>query len=99
MYSSQTEVSGQHISQTLSRKEDESSVRSPHLAASSRDRLPALQTVPETEMIAMLTRRATNSAMPLSKRKNLQASFIPLTDAGVSLDSTRAECRNRLCLE
>jgi hypothetical protein len=49
-------------------------------------------------MMAMLTSSATNSAMPLSKRKNLQASFIPFTDAGVLLDSTRAECRNRLCL-
>ena len=50
----------------LRRKEEESSERSLHLSASSGERLPEKQTVPETEMTAMLMSSATNSAKPLS---------------------------------
>lgn len=64
-----------HICSTLRRKDEESNVRSLHFTASSGERLVALHTVPETEMIAMLTSRATKRAIPLSKRKNLQASW------------------------
>jgi hypothetical protein len=59
---------------TLRRKDEESKVMSLHFAESSGESLLELQTVPETETIQMLMRSATNSAMPLSKRKNLQAS-------------------------
>ena len=62
------------ISNTLRRKDEESKVISLHFAESSGERLLELQTVPETEMIQMLMRSATNIATPLSKRKNLQAS-------------------------
>ena len=62
------------ISNTLRRKDEESKVISLHFAESSGERLLELQTVPETEMIQMLMRSATNIATPLSKRKNLHAS-------------------------
>ena len=62
------------ISNTLRRKDEESKVISLHFAESSGERLLELQTVPETEMIHMLMRSATNIATPLSKRKNLHAS-------------------------
>lgn len=61
-------------SSTLRRKEDESKVRSLHFADSLGERLLELQTVPETEIMHMLTRSATNRAIALSNRKNLQAS-------------------------
>jgi hypothetical protein len=62
------------ISNTLRRKDEESKVISLHFAESTDERLLELQTVPETEMIHMLIRSATNIATPLSRRKNLQAS-------------------------
>jgi hypothetical protein len=62
------------IRNTLRRKDAESKVISLHFAESTGERLLELQTVPETEMIHMLIRSATNIAIPLSKRKNLQAS-------------------------
>lgn len=69
-------ASGRSRRRALRRKEEESSERSLHFSASSGERLSAKQTVPETEMTAMLIRSATNSANPLSYRKNLQASWI-----------------------
>lgn len=50
----------------MRRKEEESSERSLHLSASSGEMLSEKQTVPETEMTAMLMSSATNSAKPLS---------------------------------
>lgn len=106
----------------MSKNDAELRVRSLHLSASLAERLSAAQTVPETETTEMLISNATNSAKPLSRKKNLHAScrrremrhksligaipplsnifltLTPLTEGGVFLESTKAECRNRLCL-
>lgn len=105
----------------MSKNDAELRVKSSHLSASSAERLSAEQTDPETETTAMFISNATNSAKPLSRKKNLHASYrremkhksltgvvtplssifptlTPLTEGGVFLESTKAECRNRLCL-
>jgi hypothetical protein len=63
---------------TLRRKEEVSRLRLAHLSASSWERLAEEQAVPETETTAMFISSATNSANPLSYRKNLHPSYVAI---------------------
>ena len=63
-------------SHTLRRKEAELRVRSLHLSTSIAERLLLEQTVPETDIMDTLIKKATASANPLSIRKYLQASCV-----------------------
>jgi hypothetical protein len=59
-------TSCKNVVSTFRRNEELSRLRSLHLSASSAERFSPKQTVPETEMMAMLMSSATNSAKPLS---------------------------------
>jgi hypothetical protein len=81
---------------TLSKRGVDCRVRSPHVLASAGERLFALQMDPATTTTETFMRKATMNARLHSIRKYLQAALMLLSDRGVFLDRTRAECKNKL---